>query len=316
MGVTPSGLAGAVAFLLLGIGLLELLRSNAHLTWSLDGFTTAGFVGGFTLMVLAAGLTYNFTAKMQQGAAEVAHEQEIRRELNEIEDTLLELEHDQRSYIITGNESLLERWDAKESEIREHLQKLQELEAGDSRERKALRQLAVLVSQRIDRAKQTAEIRRDLGLPAAQKMIATGAGAALREQSHGLIEVIASRGDARLRERQTQSDQASREVFLMLPLGVFVCFSILTLGVFFLNSGAGERKRAEGALKEAERKYRGIFENAVEGIFQNTPDGRFVSANPALARMLGFESPEELMSARQDIERQGYVDPTMRNAFR
>jgi PAS domain S-box-containing protein len=316
MGVTPSGLAGAVAFLLLGIGLLELLRSNAHLTWSLDRFTTAGFVGGFTLMVLAAGLTYNFTAKMQQGAAEVAHEQEIRRELKEIEDNLLELEHDQRSYIITGNERLLERWGAKESEIRKHLRKLQELEAGDSREQKVLRQLAVLVSQRIDRAKQTAEIRRELGLPAAQKMIANGAGAALREQSRGLIGAIASRGDARLREHQTQTDQASREVFLMLPLGVFVCFAILTLGVFFLNSGAGERKRAEGALKEAERKYRGIFENAVLGIFQNTPDGRFVSANPALARMLGFDSPEELMSARQDIERQGYVDPTMRNAFR
>ena len=316
MGVTPSGLAGAVAFLLLGIGLLELLRSNAHLTWSLDGFATAGFVGGFTLMVLAAGLTYNFTAKMQQGAAEVAHEQEIHKELDEIDDILLELEYDQRSYIITGNERLLERWDAKESEIREHLRKLRALEVDDSRERKVLRQLGILVSQRLDRAKQTVEIRRELGLPAAQEMIAAGAGAALREQVHGLIGAIASRGDARLREHQTQSDQASRQVFLMLPLGVFVCFAILTLGVFFLNSGVGERKRAEGALKEAERKYRGIFENAVEGIFQNTPDGRFVSANPALARMLGFESPEELMSARQDIEHQGYVDPTMRDAFR
>jgi two-component system, sensor histidine kinase and response regulator len=315
MGVTPSGLAGAVAFLLLGIGLLELLRSNAHLAWSLDGFTTAGFVGGFTLMILAAGLTYNFTVKMQQGAAEVAHEQEVRRELNETEDDLLELEYDQRSYLITGNEHLLDGWDAKESEIREDLQKLQELEAGDSRQRKVLRQLAVLVAQRINRAKQTAAIRRERGLAAAQEMIATGAGAALREKSRGLIEVIASRGDARLRERQIQSDQASREVFLMLPLGVFVCFAVLTLGVFFLNSGAGERKRAEGALKEAERKYRGIFENAVEGIFQNTPDGHFVSANPALARMLGFESPEELISARQDIERQGYVDPTLRNKF-
>ncbi|MEY2552007.1 MAG: two-component system, sensor histidine kinase and response regulator [Verrucomicrobiota bacterium] len=316
MGVTPSGLAGAVAFLLFGIGLLELLRSNAHLTWSLDRVTTAGFVGGFTLMILAAGLTYNFTAKMQQGAAEVAHEQEIRQELDGIEDILLELEYDQRSYIITGNERLLERWEAKEAEIGDHLQKLRELEADDSRERKVLRQLAVLVSQRIDRAKETTEIRRELGLPAAQEMIATGAGAALREQSRGLIGAIASRGDARLREHQTQSDQASREVFLMLPLGVFVCFAILTLGVFFLNSGVGERKRAEGALKEAERKYRGIFENAVEGIFQNTPDGRFVSANPALARMLGFDSPEELMSARHDIEHQGYVDPTMRSAFR
>jgi two-component system sensor histidine kinase/response regulator len=316
MGVTPSGLAGTVAFLLLGIGLLELLRSNAHLTWSLDGFTTAGFVSGFTLMILAAGLTYNFTVKMQQAATQVGHVREIRRELNETEADLLELEHDQRSYIITGNERRLDGWDAKESEIREDLRKLQELEVDDSRQRKVVRQLTVLVSQRINRAKETAEIRRERGLPAAQEMIATGAGAALREQSRGLIEAIESDGDARLRERQTQSDQASRAVFLMLPLGVFVCFAILTLGVFFLNSGMGERQRAEGALKEAEKKYRGIFENAVEGIFQNTPAGHFISANPAMARMLGFDSPEELIRTRNDIERQGYVEPALRNKFK
>jgi len=316
MGVTPSGLAGAVAFLLLGIGLLELLRSNAHLTWSLDGLTTAGFVSGFTLMILAAGLTYNFTVKMQQAATQVGHVREIRRELNETETNLLELEHDQRGYIITGNERLLDGWDAKEPEIREHLRKLQELEVDDSRQRKVVRQLAVLVSQRINRAKETAEIGRERGLPAAQKMIATGAGAALREQSRGLIEAIESDGDARLRERQTQSDQASRAVFLMLPLGVFVCFAILILGVFFLNSGMGERQRAEGALKEAEKKYRGIFENAVEGIFQNTPAGHFISANPAMARMLGFDSPEELIRTRNDIERQGYAEPAVRNKFK
>jgi PAS domain S-box-containing protein len=316
MGVTPSGLAGAVAFLLLGIGLLELLRSNAHLTWSLDGFTTAGFVSGFALMILAAGLTFNFTVKMQQAATQVGHAQKIRRELDETEANLLELEHDQRSSIITGNERLLDGWDVKESEIREHLRKLQELEVDDSRQRKVVRQLAVLVSRRIDRARQIAEIRRERGLPAAQEMIATGAGAALLEQSRGLIEAIESDGDARLRERQTQSDQASRAVFLMLPLGVFVCFAILTLGVFFLNSGAGERRRAEGALKEAEKKYRSIFENAVEGIFQNTPAGHFISANPALARMLGFDSPEELIRTRNDIERQGYAEPALRNKFK
>ena len=101
-------------------------------------------------------------------------------------------------------------------------------------------------------------------------------------------------------------------VFLMLLLGVFVCFGILTLGVFFLNSGMGERRRAEGSLKEAEKKYRGIFENAVEGIFQNTPAGRFISANPAMARMLGFDSPEELIRTRNDIERQGYAEPALR----
>ena len=77
-----------------------------------------------------------------------------------------------------------------------------------------------------------------------------------------------------------------------------------------------ERKQAEEALREAERKYRDIFENAGEGIFQSTPNGRFIAANPALARMYGFASPEELIHSRQDISRQLYVDPTRREEFK
>ncbi len=49
------------------------------------------------------------------------------------------------------------------------------------------------------------------------------------------------------------------------------------------------------ALKTSEEKYRSIFENSVEGIFQTTPDGRFISVNPAFARMHGYGSPEEMM---------------------
>jgi PAS domain S-box-containing protein len=77
-----------------------------------------------------------------------------------------------------------------------------------------------------------------------------------------------------------------------------------------------ERKESEKALREAEEKYRSIFEQSSEGIFQNTPEGVFLSANPALARMLGFDSPEELISGREDIERQGYVDPALRDKFK
>ncbi|MFN2456226.1 MAG: PAS domain S-box protein [Pyrinomonadaceae bacterium] len=77
-----------------------------------------------------------------------------------------------------------------------------------------------------------------------------------------------------------------------------------------------ELKQAEEALRDAERKYRDIFENAGEGIFQSTPDGRFIAANPTLARMYGFASPEELIQSRQDISGQVYVDPTLREEFK
>jgi PAS domain S-box-containing protein len=55
--------------------------------------------------------------------------------------------------------------------------------------------------------------------------------------------------------------------------------------------------RAEGNMLQAEEKYRNIFENAIEGIFQARPDGRIISANPALARILGYESPVDLISS-------------------
>ncbi|MFE1745426.1 PAS domain-containing protein [Coleofasciculus sp. H7-2] len=77
-----------------------------------------------------------------------------------------------------------------------------------------------------------------------------------------------------------------------------------------------ERKRTEEALQQAEAKYRSIFENAIEGIFQTTPDGQYISANPALARIYGYESPTELMARLTDIKQQLYVDPNRRAEFK
>ncbi|MSU36384.1 MAG: PAS domain-containing sensor histidine kinase [Pedosphaera sp.] len=68
-------------------------------------------------------------------------------------------------------------------------------------------------------------------------------------------------------------------------------------------------------LQQAEANYRGIVVNARDGIFQTTPDGKYLSANPALARIYGFKSPEELMAKRTDIEHQLYLDPARRNEF-
>ncbi|MBI4624916.1 MAG: PAS domain S-box protein [Verrucomicrobia bacterium] len=74
--------------------------------------------------------------------------------------------------------------------------------------------------------------------------------------------------------------------------------------------------RAEEALRGAEQKYRAIFDHAVEGIAQTTPEGQFISANPAMARIFGFDSPEELMRERTDIAQQIYVNPARREEFK
>ncbi len=75
------------------------------------------------------------------------------------------------------------------------------------------------------------------------------------------------------------------------------------------------RRIAEDALREAEAKYRSIFENAVEGIFQTTPSGNYLDANPSLARIYGYGSPAHLKVGLKDISSQLYLDSRRRQDF-
>src|ERR1700676_5768542 len=76
-----------------------------------------------------------------------------------------------------------------------------------------------------------------------------------------------------------------------------------------------EHEETIEALRAAEQKYRSIFENATEGIFQTTPEGKFLSAHPALARMYGYNSSVELLADLTDISRQLYVETDRRFRF-
>jgi len=87
------------------------------------------------------------------------------------------------------------------------------------------------------------------------------------------------------------------------------------LGSFAMYEDIGERRRAEEARQRAEEKFRSLFENAVEGIFLTTVDGRYLSVNPALARMCGYASPEQMMQEVQDVGRAVYADPHCREEF-
>jgi two-component system, cell cycle sensor histidine kinase and response regulator CckA len=107
--------------------------------------------------------------------------------------------------------------------------------------------------------------------------------------------------------------------------GTFVAISLSATPLFDENhnirgtigflADITEIKTAEEALRQAEQKYRTIFENAIDGIYQTTPQGRYISANMALARMLGFGSPAELIAERTDVRNQEYVHPEMHEEF-
>jgi len=99
-------------------------------------------------------------------------------------------------------------------------------------------------------------------------------------------------------------------------LGVPISADGKLVGSFGMYEDITERRRAEQAQREAEERFRSLFENATEGIFQSSTDGRYLSVNPALARMCGFASPSDMISKVEDLGREVYADPNVRTVFK
>ena len=99
-------------------------------------------------------------------------------------------------------------------------------------------------------------------------------------------------------------------------LGVPILVEGKLIGSFGMYEDITKRRLAEKAQLEAEERFRSLFENATEGIFQTTTDGRYLSVNPALARMCGFASPAEMILSVQDLGTEIYAEPSAREEFK
>lgn len=79
-------------------------------------------------------------------------------------------------------------------------------------------------------------------------------------------------------------------------------------GIVGIGRDVTKRREIEEDLREAEQRFRGIFEETIVGVFQGTPSGRYLSVNPAMARIFGYESADEMVRNVSDVA-QAYVDP-------
>src|SRR5277367_1984146 len=104
-----------------------------------------------------------------------------------------------------------------------------------------------------------------------------------------------------------------------LALACLMVSQIVLFGILIwtlasrLNRSEFDMKSAHQALEESEKKYRAMFEESLIGIFQSSREGRYLSANRAMAAMLGYQSPEELQVSVTDIAQEVYVDPQRRD---
>ena len=130
------------------------------------------------------------------------------------------------------------------------------------------------------------------------------------------VEIEAAVGERRRFAVEYRITTAALEIKWVLERGVGVADERGELVLEGFIEDITERHTLYQAQQQAELRYRNIFEHASEGIFQTTPQGRYLAANPALARTYGYPSPEALMRSLDDIGQQLYVQSGQRERFR
>jgi PAS domain S-box-containing protein len=86
-------------------------------------------------------------------------------------------------------------------------------------------------------------------------------------------------------------------------------------GISVFSKDVTKRKAEEKAMLEAEGKYREIFGGALEGIYRSSPEGKYLDVNPALVRILGYDSSEDLIASVDDLARDVWLDPEERTLY-
>jgi PAS domain S-box-containing protein len=293
LGMSISGVTAAAGFMILGVGLAALLQGGGRSAWSLDFLTTTGFGVGVLLTVLTASSAFTFAKQMLETNDWVTHRQDVLKEVQHCMTGMAELTSNERVYAILGNVDLLKGREQITAAVQQDLRDVRRLTADNPNQQRRLDKLEPLIGQQIDWEEKVIAARRAQGAAAAVQMIAEGRGLGLSAEIAAVFKQLQDEEYGLLGTDRKRAKAASVATFLLLPLGVFVSISVLSLGVFSLNAGVSEQKHAENALRQSEAQLQTIVENLDEGLVVSDLNGQLLQWNRAALRLHGYSRSEQ-----------------------
>jgi PAS domain S-box-containing protein len=267
------------------------------------------FALAFAVLVAIALVSYRSVGSLVETSARVGHTHEVLNALESLVAGVSTAESGVRGYVLTGEERFLEPYQAGMQGAQGALARLRRLTADNAEQQQRLARLEPLVAERLLSLQETGALRRERGFaPAAERVRATG-GSGVDASIRRLIDEMRAAEDALLTTRVAASSTMASWTRWTIVVGSAV-FVAVTLGAIVLIGREIERRRRiDRGLRASEARYRLLFDRNLAAMARTRRDGTVLDCNPAMARLLGYGSREEVLGTNA---RDFYVDPADR----
>ena len=232
--------------------------------------------------------------ELYRTSGEVTESHLVIRSLEQVLTDAVDTETGERGFLITGREEYLEPYRAAARRMRGHLDRLEDLVAGNPEQAAAARVLRAKMIAKDDQLRETIEVYGSQGVGAARALVATGRSKSAMDDIRQHVERMQQREQRRLDERAIRADQHYRTSTLMgLSTGILGVIGTLAL-VWVVRRSAREQERAAATLFEEREHLRVTLTSIGDGMIATDLNGRVTALNPIAEQLTGWTQDDAL----------------------
>ncbi|MBM3334653.1 CHASE3 domain-containing protein, partial [Candidatus Sumerlaeota bacterium] len=263
-----------------------------YMVWSVEKKIAAGFALALLVIVVVSAIAYRSMSRLIGTSRSVAHTHEVLLHTGHLTSRLREAEMEERSYVLTGDESYSKRCQAAAALVSEEIQRVRMLTKDDPDQQRRLDALEPLVAEKLAEVRETLELRKSKGLEAALQGIETDREKKVVADILALITEMESYENELLRQRDEAASASIRQSFIIFAIWVLVGLGLFGLVAYLVRQDLAAHRRAENALLESEEKLRSLIANIPDVTWTSDSSGNttFISAN--VERVYGYTSEE------------------------
>jgi PAS domain S-box-containing protein len=262
---------------------------------SVEKKVVLGFVASVVALLGISLLSYRTIENSINAQAWVTHTYEVMATLEQGHATLTDAETAQRAYLLTGQERFFLDSSNAQGRLNGWLENVRALTADNLEQHNRLNELQPLILQRLTLLNQRMELRREQGLQAAAKAVASGEGADLSLQIMQRIEAMRTTEIQLLQARQqTQSAYAGTAEAFVICGGLLACVLGL-IAILQIHRDFKEQKRITALLEHERHLLNQLMDNAIEDIYFKDRESHFLRVNRHSVNRFGLDDPAKVI---------------------